>query len=80
MRQRRFTPGMIQASDNLQKGRYGRPQSGKKELHCTYNFNEYIILTRCAQYYKFLRLLFRVYFLQVMMVLCNIQWCMEIRI
>lgn len=34
MRQKRFTPCMIQASDNLQKGRFGRPPSGKKEMHC----------------------------------------------
>lgn len=38
MRQKRFTPCMIQASDNLQKGRFGRPPSGKKEMHCMYKF------------------------------------------
>ncbi|XKL65894.1 hypothetical protein PGB90_009314 [Kerria lacca] len=34
LRQKRFSAGMIQASDSMQKGRYGRPFSGRKELHC----------------------------------------------
>ncbi|XP_065199555.1 protein king tubby-like isoform X1 [Planococcus citri] len=33
MRQKRFTSGMVQATDIVQKTRYSRPSSGKKELH-----------------------------------------------
>ncbi|KAK7604399.1 hypothetical protein V9T40_005585 [Parthenolecanium corni] len=34
MRQKRLSSGMVQASDKFSASRFGRPLSGRKELHC----------------------------------------------
>lgn len=36
MRQKRLSSGMVQASDKFSASRFGRPLSGRKELHCEY--------------------------------------------